>query len=66
MKDPRHGEGALGEVLVSGDGRTITTLDSRAPCQQDPSELVASESRDSVTLVLKESDVDLRPQSRQL
>ncbi|MFH9970042.1 hypothetical protein ACH4PR_54210 [Streptomyces mirabilis] len=62
MKDPRHGEGALGEVLVSGDGRTITTLNSRTPCQQDPPELVASESRDSVTLVLKESGVDLRPQ----
>jgi hypothetical protein len=62
MKDPRHGEGAVGEVLVSGDGRTITILDSRAPCQQDPNELVASESRDSVTLELKESSVDLRPQ----
>ncbi|QDN82124.1 hypothetical protein FNV64_47135 [Streptomyces sp. S1A1-7] len=62
MKDPRHGEGLLGEVLVSGDGRTITTLNSRTPCQQDPPELVASESRDSVTLVLKESDIDLRPQ----
>ncbi|MER6573693.1 hypothetical protein ABT288_48065 [Streptomyces sp. NPDC001093] len=62
MKDRRHGEGALGEVLVSGDGRTITTLNSRAPCQQDPPRLVASESRDSVTLELQESDVDLRPQ----
>ncbi|MFK0108637.1 hypothetical protein [Streptomyces sp. NPDC091217] len=62
MKDRRHGEGLLGEVLVSGDGRTITTLNSRAPCQQDPPLLVASESRDSVTLVLKEGDVDLRPQ----
>ncbi|MFE5374115.1 hypothetical protein [Streptomyces mirabilis] len=66
MKDPRHGEGALGEVLVSGDGRTITTLNSRAPCQQDPPELVASESRDSVTLVLKESDIDLRPQCNKI
>ncbi|MEU1448567.1 hypothetical protein [Streptomyces mirabilis] len=55
MKDPRHGEGLLGEVLVSGDGRTITTLNSRAPCQQDSPELVVSESRDSVTLVLKEA-----------
>ncbi|MER5925560.1 hypothetical protein [Streptomyces mirabilis] len=62
MKDPRRGEGLLGEVLVSGDGRTITTLNSRTPCQQDSPELVASESRDSVTLVLKESGVDLRPQ----
>ncbi|MGW7526188.1 hypothetical protein [Streptomyces sp. NPDC054783] len=62
MKDPRHGEGALGEVLVSGDGRTLTTLNSRTPCRQDPPELVASESRDSVSLVLKESDVDLRPE----
>ncbi|MER6358678.1 hypothetical protein ABT186_44580 [Streptomyces sp. NPDC001634] len=52
----------MGEVLVSGDGRTITTLNSRAPCQQDPPLLVASETRDSVTLVLQESDVDLRPQ----
>ncbi|MGW4568465.1 hypothetical protein ACWEN3_40995 [Streptomyces sp. NPDC004561] len=51
----------MGEVLVSGDGRTITTLNSRAPCQQDPPLLVASESRDSVTLELQESDVDLRP-----
>ncbi|MFF4956969.1 hypothetical protein ACFY2Z_07725 [Streptomyces sp. NPDC001222] len=66
MKDPRHGEGLLGEVLVSGDGRTITTLNSRAPCQQDPPELVASESRDSVTLVLKESDIDLRPQCHRI
>ncbi|WP_143079179.1 hypothetical protein [Streptomyces monashensis] len=62
MKDRRHGEGLLGEVLVSGDGRTITALNSRAPCQQDPPLLVASESRDSVALVLKESDIDLRPQ----
>ncbi|MFF2431958.1 hypothetical protein [Streptomyces mirabilis] len=66
MKDPRHGEGLLGEVLVSGDGRTITTLNSRAPCQEDPPELVASESRDSVTLVLKESGVDLRPQCNRI
>lgn len=47
---------------MSGDGRTITTLNSRAPCQQDPPRLVASESRDSVTLELQESDVDLRHQ----
>ncbi|MEU9446436.1 hypothetical protein AB0D42_37440 [Streptomyces sp. NPDC048304] len=66
MKDRRHGEGALGEVLVSGDGRTITILNSRASCQQDPPQLVASESRDSVTLELKERDVDLRPQCNRL
>ncbi|MGW0206112.1 hypothetical protein ACWDZ8_09910 [Streptomyces sp. NPDC003233] len=66
MKDPRHGEGAVGEVLVSGDDRTITTLNSRAPCQQDPPQLVASESRDSVTLELKEGDVDLRRQCNRI
>ncbi|MGW1913198.1 hypothetical protein ACWCQS_21295 [Streptomyces sp. NPDC002076] len=65
-KDHRHGEGSLGEILVSGDGRTITTLESRAPCQQDPPQLVASESRDSVTLELKEGDVDLRRQCNRI
>ncbi|MEU7305960.1 hypothetical protein [Streptomyces sp. NPDC007206] len=51
---------------MSGDGRTITTLESRAPCQQDPPRLVASESHNSVTLELQESDVDLRPQCNRI
>ena len=66
MKHRRHGEGSLGEVLVSSDGRTITTLNTRAPCQQDPPRLVASESHDSVTLELQESDIDLRTQCNRI
>ncbi|MFI6690102.1 hypothetical protein [Streptomyces sp. NPDC050485] len=52
----------LGQVLVSADGRSITTAVRWAPCQEDKPRLVARESSDSVTLALKEGEADLRHQ----
>ena len=52
----------LGEVLVSTDGRTITTAVRWTPCQEVKPRLAASESSGSVTVALREGSADLRHQ----
>ncbi|MFF4507594.1 hypothetical protein [Streptomyces sp. NPDC001401] len=52
----------LGEVLVSTDGRTITTAVRWTPCQEVKPRLAASESSGSVTVALHEGPADLRHQ----
>ncbi|MFJ9909196.1 hypothetical protein ACIRVK_41310 [Streptomyces sp. NPDC101152] len=52
----------LGEVLVSRDGRTLTTAVRWTPCQEAKPRLTARESSGSVTVALREGSADLRHQ----
>ncbi|MEV5507872.1 hypothetical protein [Streptomyces orinoci] len=52
----------FGDVLVSGDGRTITTTAMWTPCHAQRPQLRAHESPEMVTLVIRESTANLQQQ----
>ncbi|MEV4741622.1 hypothetical protein [Streptomyces sp. NPDC049555] len=58
----RDDAAVLGDVLVSRDGRTLTTTARWAPCQTKRPQLQARESTDTVTVALRETTADLRHQ----
>lgn len=63
-RDLRYDGAVSGDVLVSGDGRTLTTPVRWTPCHEVRPQLQARESTSTVALVLKSGSVNLQHQCK--
>ncbi|MFF4739448.1 hypothetical protein ACFY2W_26720 [Streptomyces sp. NPDC001262] len=63
-RELRYDGAVSGDVLVSSDGRTLTTSARWTPCHEVRPQLQAQESANTVMLVLKGGEADLRHQCK--
>ncbi len=63
-RELRYDGAVSGDILVSSDGRTLTTPVRWTPCHEARPQLQARESTGTVTLVLRSGSVDLQHQCK--